>query len=488
MIEIYNHIIEKVFVEINTKNSEKAFSIRENVSGFINDTLFPQIEKLFDEIDTGGEILRIEKMEVSSDNSVVLLNEEVVSDIVVKIESGLRDAAVTNSSNGEKNGFNVAGIKISNQQLITNDINDELIFLNFIQSGEVPWFADNAKMKNILADENWLRMITNQNFCDKLRKLLIENKTNLLRFVKQIPLNNMLEFVSRLFPELKSKSNSIKGIHNQLSVKEQFVFLQTTLQILFEIENQKRRRYIAGEFIQTAQRFIEISGYEGKSLVDRDFEAFIQSELIRITILKRDKKKLFIKKTQNNNLVLSDRKEDAIEFYREKPKQESQLIHNAGLVLLHPFLKNFLINTRIAESSGKIEDKNLELAVQAFHFIATGHESEFEAELVFEKFLCGLPVHYPIIRESLLTAELRSEAEEMLTQVIKQWPALKNTSPKGLRESFIQRNGILVETEKGYNLSVEANSWDILLDRLPWNYSIISWYLIDKLIFVEWQR
>ena len=96
-------------------------------------------------------------------------------------------------------------------------------------------------------------------------------------------------------------------------------------------------------------------------------------------------------------------------------------------------------------------------------------------------------MRFPIIRESLLSDEVKEEAIEMLNEVIKNWQALKNTTPAGLREAFLQRNALLQVTEKGYNLVFETKTTDILLNRIPWNYSIIKWYLIDKLIYVEWQ-
>ncbi|HCE58278.1 MAG TPA: hypothetical protein DER09_10725 [Prolixibacteraceae bacterium] len=485
----HNHIIEKVFVEINTNNSEKAVAIKNDISEILSTKLFPQLETLFDTIITDDKVLRIGSLQVKTSADVKQINEAVIADVVSKIENGLKHATEEFGGQLVTDGFVTDDIKISEQQLVGKEFNDEQIFINFIQTGALPWFAGKVKLEDILADENWFRLVANQRFCKKLRRLLIGNKTNLLRFVKQIPLNNILAFVFRLFPEFKSTENSIQLIHNQLSAKEQPVFLHTTLQLFFEIENHNKHVQIADEFFIAVEKFIRDNEFEGISGVNRNFEAFLQSELIRLTTLEKYKKKreLSVEKGKDNSVELSIEEEEKNKTSERKIKNESLHINNAGLVLLHPFLKTFFITTGIADPSGKIGNDNLELATQALHFIATGRESVFEAELVFEKFLCGLPVHYPVIRESLLIGEIRTEAEEMLAQAIQQWPELKNTSPNGMRESFIQRNGILMKTEKGYKITVEAKTWDVLLDRLPWNYTIINWYLIDKLIFVEWQ-
>lgn len=485
----HNHIIEKVFVEINTKSSEKAGLIKNDISGLLYTRLFPELETLFDTIDINDKILRIGSLHVETSTDVKQINEAVITEVVRKIESGLKQATEEIGGQSETDGFVTDDIKISAQQLISAEFNDEQIFINFIQTGALPWFAGKAKIEDILTNENWLRLVADQHFCKKLRRLLVDNKTNLLRFVKQIPLNNILAFVFRLFPEFKSTENPIQLIHNQLSAKEQAFFLSAILQLVFEIENQKKRESVANEFLSAVGKFIRNHKVESISGEEIIFEAFIQSEFIRLTTLGKYKKKieLSVEKKKDSSVEIVADEVDKNKSSEEKIKNESLHINNAGLVLLHPFLKTFFITTGIADSSGKVGNENLDLAVQTLHFIATGREAVYEAELVFEKFLCGLSAHHPVIRESLLTGEIRTEAEEMLKAVITNWAALKNTTPDGLREAFIQRDGILQKTDKGFKLTVETKTLDILLDKLPWGFGIINWYLIDKLIFVEWQ-
>jgi hypothetical protein len=120
------------------------------------------------------------------------------------------------------------------------------------------------------------------------------------------------------------------------------------------------------------------------------------------------------------------------------------------------------------------------------HFIATGTENVFESSLVFEKFLCGVPLKRPVQQESLLTESIKTEANDLLTEVIRYWPALKNTSPDGLRQMFIQRDGKLIQEEAKYRLIVERKAQDVLLDKLSWNISVIKLPWISKILFTEW--
>lgn len=86
----------------------------------------------------------------------------------------------------------------------------------------------------------------------------------------------------------------------------------------------------------------------------------------------------------------------------------------------------------------------------------------------------------------MLNNEVLDEAENLLSQVIKNWPALKNTGIDGLRQMFLSRNGKLIKTEQGFKLIVERKAQDILLDKLQWNISFAKLPWKKELLFVEW--
>jgi hypothetical protein len=161
-------------------------------------------------------------------------------------------------------------------------------------------------------------------------------------------------------------------------------------------------------------------------------------------------------------------------------------VQNAGLVILHPFLKYFFYLLKITNKLGEIIPSKREVAVQTLHYLATGSEEFFEGNLVLEKFLCGMPLNMPVPKQSLLTSRIRKEAEIMLSEVIKNWPALKNTSPAGLRQMFIQRDGKLIQNNKNCKLIIERKTQDILLEKLSWNISIIKLNWLSEMLYVEW--
>ncbi len=161
-------------------------------------------------------------------------------------------------------------------------------------------------------------------------------------------------------------------------------------------------------------------------------------------------------------------------------------VQNAGLVLLHPFLKPFFSEIQLVDERDRLKRSARQAAVQVLHFLATSNREFFEGNLVFEKFLCGVSLSAPMEKECLLTEKIMTESIALLQQVIRYWPALKNSSPEWLQQLFLQRKGKLIQDKGRVKLLVERKSQDILLDKLDWNISLVKIPWRKGLLFVEW--
>lgn len=167
-----------------------------------------------------------------------------------------------------------------------------------------------------------------------------------------------------------------------------------------------------------------------------------------------------------------------------KTMQDGLLVDNAGLILLHPFLQYFFQELGLLE--GEQLQQSKDIAVHLLHYLATGKEQAADFELVFEKYLCGLKPSQVTYRYTRLTDKMKTEAETLLSSVIKHWPVLKNTSASGLQEGFLQRKGKLIMKEDSHKLIMERSTLDILLGQLPWNISLVKLPWIRQMIHVEW--
>ncbi len=165
-------------------------------------------------------------------------------------------------------------------------------------------------------------------------------------------------------------------------------------------------------------------------------------------------------------------------------EQEGIYIKNAGLVLLAPFVPT-LFDTLgfISEKAISQQDK----AVHLLQYLVDGATQTDESELALNKLLCGISLSDPIEQEAFFHPDELAEADGMLRAVIEHWKALKGTTPAGLQETFLQRDGKLYRTaDQKWLLQVEQKTYDILLNQLPWGYSMIKLSWMEEMLTVEW--
>jgi GDP-D-mannose dehydratase len=130
--------------------------------------------------------------------------------------------------------------------------------------------------------------------------------------------------------------------------------------------------------------------------------------------------------------------------------------------------------------------------VHLLHHLATGRPPADEHDTTLLKVLGGLPIAYPLPRDLPVSLEERHEAETLLTAAIRHWDKLRNTSPAGLREAFLQREGKLVTRPEGPRLIVEQRPVDVLLGdptkakkKLKWTPKVTFEKLVEEMVDYE---
>lgn len=164
-------------------------------------------------------------------------------------------------------------------------------------------------------------------------------------------------------------------------------------------------------------------------------------------------------------------------------------ITNAGLVLLHPFIAPLFVATGLCTKPAKeILGDKLPQAAALLHYLARGDDDIFEFDAALLKLLLGMSPHETLlVSAGLLSESQQHEADAMLQAVIGHWPVLKNTSVGGLRQSFLQRNGLLKSQDHGWQLQVEARPYDVLLDQCPWGHSVVRLPWMKQAIYPVWR-
>lgn len=141
----------------------------------------------------------------------------------------------------------------------------------------------------------------------------------------------------------------------------------------------------------------------------------------------------------------------------EAYKQEFP-IRNAGLILFHPFLETFFTRTGLME----------------------------EEELVLNKILCQLPLTSPVPLKFTPTPVEAAVCASLFEVIQERWAQMKHTTATGLREALIVRDAVIKLNGEEWNMRVAQKGYDVLLQTLPWAFSLVKAKWMDKALSTEW--
>jgi hypothetical protein len=485
-----------VFVEVNTGSLESANYIKNNMGRFLETEVFPKLEQTLDDFNQTGRVARIESLNLnlatlrddyfSRDDFFKMLESEIVKQFAEKIESEF-------GFPGIKNKETIVNGKV---EIFPTEKNREEVFFFFMKNGYLPWFAAEEDVHDFLTLSNWKKYLENNEFFTRLTNLLKSENTISERFVFQLNEKLILAFLQKINSSVKTSEAQILNLSERLPPEVRHYFLKLLLVHSIFVEKPKHLQ-AAFDFKNSVEKLIPkknkefekklhagiSSIFEGADWVPADTRKQL-AEIILTPFQQKNSKKTKVKEAEVLDDLPQKDEADQDSFFG---KQEGEIaVQNAGLVLIHPFLKTFFKAVDLLNDKGKIKKTERQTAVQTLHFLATGNEEFFEGNLVLEKFLCGFPLKMPVEKQSLLSENIKSESQQLLTEVIRHWPALKNTSPDGLRQMFFHRKGKLYRKENNYKLIVERKAQDILLDKLAWNISLVKLPWSKELLYIEW--
>ncbi|MBL8348251.1 MAG: hypothetical protein JNN03_22665 [Rubrivivax sp.] len=166
---------------------------------------------------------------------------------------------------------------------------------------------------------------------------------------------------------------------------------------------------------------------------------------------------------------------------------EPLFVANAGVVLLAPYLPRLFAVLGLANDKAFVDAEAAERAAAVMQYAVTGEAAAPEPLLPLNKLLCGLPLHTPLPRDVELGPSERGAVDGMLGAVIGHWKALGQTSVAGLRQTFLQREGRLEHKEEAWHLQVPSQTFDMLIDRLPWGFATVRYPWMPEVLHVQWR-
>ncbi|CAM3380817.1 contractile injection system tape measure protein [Aequorivita lipolytica] len=444
------NIIKKVHIVVNAPSLANGMQLKDELATFFNNEVFTEMDRYFNSIQKNEtEIIRFDtiSLEISIEEKDSLNNIKAL--IIRDLKSKIKNE--TNS------------IKASENFKITSPAQNETeAFFYFLENGILPWWFE---QKPKILDELFINITHEVEALKKLKALLSKAEIR-KRFISQFNENQMFKIINSFLNIPKTGSFETK-----LPLKSRPLFWEAVL--LYSIHKNE-------DEIGNIFQYIPLK--EASKLLQ------ILKENFGLKILS-DAKSIQNKSTENETFLKTEKPQKEIENSTSEIEIETDkegiLIQNAGLILLHPFLKMFFEKMDLlSENTIKPEKKDED--VHLLHYLATGREKAYEYELIFEKFLCNIPFDQTVDRHIFLTKEQKMSCEILLEAVMGHWTALKSNSTEILQNEFLQREGKLLISGGKQQLFIQRKTQDILLDKLPWNVHLIKIPWKKKIIFVEW--
>lgn len=171
------------------------------------------------------------------------------------------------------------------------------------------------------------------------------------------------------------------------------------------------------------------------------------------------------------------------------PTNETEMktiIYNAGLIIVWPFLTRLFEQLSLLKQGDFVNAESRNRAVYLLQYLVYNEINFPEYELVLNKLLSGMPPEIHLEPFVELTAAEKDMTKSLLNGLISNWEKVHNSTPEGIQETFLQREGMLQFKAEEVLLTVEKKGVDVLLQSVPWNLSVIKLSWMQKPIHVEW--
>lgn len=518
-------------IAFNGKESD-AMALHRTLPDICARKLMPAIETVLNRYDTPNGFLTIEKLEIDAGNvSIEGLERELPRLVAEALEKAMQEsqhADLRQSVAETTDNFR--------QKTKPESLTEALLF--FLENGTLPWFFSPRPIANFESEiqEAWAKAIQTGSIIRSLKTDFVKTlrspaaRARLTSQFSPVFLESVLGLLSdegnwtthQLMERLRHATVSpaqIKRLETLLweqafvHVASEKVFTEALLikeiklrLTVSDVRDVELETLLTSLLPEESETVIAKSRLSGESKKEGQTEPHQAKEQPETQIpFRKDKRQENKEKTgETHRKTLEEQKSSSGKSDEptelEKPvikkverllsgeahpdRQTGIYIDHAGLVLLHPFLPQFFRGLGVANDEILLRPNR---ALYLLHFLATGEHAAPEYDLVLPKVLCGLPIESVTEPEEALRAEEEEEISALLMAVIRHWDVLRNTSPEGLRETFLKRSGKLSQRGNGdWQLQVESKGYDILLDQLPWGISMIKLHWMPRMLWVEW--
>ena len=472
-----NHIIKKTVVDFHYNGNTDGFALQKEVQDWFENILV-ELSPQLDRLTLSDENIFIEKLELEINLNKQNWKEEATKKFVYQL---LDRILLLRSGSVVQSGFK--------EQKTAAYFEEEFFF--YLEHGYLSWKISKQQTADWKKEVELLFINAEKKFITKLIELIRNNTKATDRLSVSVSFKILSNAISKLYvadQEYRKIENDFilffEVLHKQIGVKTWIV--KAYLDVVAEWPAVVYRSFVINGLIDLLKQEINLNN---KIISSIPFQSTIFFNKIKELDFKTIEKNIQDPHAQKNRSqkISANKQLSYNQSYEQiflRNDQDGIFISNAGLVLAAAFFPALFTKLNLYNEN---QITNYETAVCLLQLMATGKNPKDEFELVLPKILCGLdPETFVNIQNFNVQKKWKQEMEEVLTSVIEYWNVLGSTSINGLRESFLNRNGKLINDGRDWILQVEQQPYDMLLQHLPWNMTMIQLPWMQSMLKTQW--
>ncbi len=474
------HLVHQNIFEFDCASKETGKEVQKNLSAILEKGFYPKLEILLDEYDIEDHLWEIEKLTLELPKiKAKNWQQDLCKNALEEMEKYLKShhQKLTKHENSPETSFDS-----------TSKIGEKLFF-QFLKTGNIP---ENTLSKNLT--EIFSIVEVTPHFLENLILIFEDDLETVIRYYFNTSNHFKIKVKDNIF------QNAIpKKWKNFLTGKNIFQHISDLETWIFDLEHEylpqsiKDQEKLIEKLLENRNKDINKKVALIKDLNTNFTEDispnFKQEKGKKETVVfksDRVKDKEIDKKSHNKRESL-EITEAENKFIRTFFFESNNFVENAGLVILHPFLKTLFEQTTLLENENWISEESQHKAILLTQFLVNGKTEIFENELVLNKLLCGLPIETVVNTRLLLSDFEMEKCKDLLEAVLEHWKPLQGSSVETLQETFLQRNGKLSLQNNNQELWVEEKGVDILLEQLPWGIGTIKTPWMTEFLICNWR-
>jgi len=486
------NIIRKQSVHFRYNGHADGFALQKEVSDWCTFVLLPEIEEQLEPFALSGEYISIDRLEIDARIDKNDWQQQIRTELISALNKKLLHYKPALKTAAEKAGT------------VAKKLDELMIF--YFEHGYLPWWGKaliTTDLRTVL--QYWVMEPMPASRAEEIMQRLQQIITDpvLERIMNQVGEQYFFQFVKNIFRKetefigeterfckeiltaeipVVQKAAIIKGIHSFLlrmmirnAGKPDAVLLAQFIRKELSINHVSSVK-VASATAQTitakgslAKAWQDLQAVEKKTAVSKQQDPVKNEQELRYNKI-------------IDRLSLQSKAENKREEMIAS-QQEGIYIENAGAVIFAAYIPTLFEKLNITRDQRIVDT---DLAAMLIQYAVTNNPDVEEHELVLPKILCGIDLELPVNTNVQIKAEQTKEVEDMLSAVIANWAAIKDTSIPGLRASFLQRSGKISLVNNEWLLQVEQRPYDMLLQQLPWSMSMIRLTWMTKLLKTEW--